>query len=518
MLIAPTPTPNETYEQYTIRAHRELIRQVPDPDERNIMVWSAWEHNRGLTPAQQRAADEFGDSERFIAKPNVCYFVEHETIDSRGEQVRFGLEDLVEIQRNCNKRASDRKAFAAIADNHTSPTDQSHAGDPPVLGVVGNYKLGMIGHEEPKWAIFADEYHRADKAEILRDKPRRSIELVTFHNTGERFIDPVAALGGRAPRLPMPSQYSVASYSADGALISRYMAGQEMFPGPSNTHIKSTDYFSEPETNESNMSDEDIQKIISAIGNMPEFVWVRDQMDSENGGAVNPDAMGGMDDVGGPGFGEEDIDFGDDDMFADENIERNSMYQAGGASGAGVVTPPNNSMYENPDKFSASYNASNGTNMKNFVTIEQYNALATSHKNVLKEMGVLASHVKESNRKEIDAHRQMRINQLCGEYPGIYDPQEECSRLLYSAGANLSNKKFDEEIQRMEALAARVSIQQNSIPRGETSTYRGDQGASIERNSAWYDKCQQIQVEAANRDEFLTWDELSRLTDEALKK
>ena len=374
------PKNNETHEDFVVRAHEKLMNSVPDADERNELVWSTWRNSRGLTDAEAACEKEFGSSDKFHVRPNVCYFVEHETVDGQGNDVTFGHRDLAEITQTNNKRISELKAFSAISDNHTHPDDHSHEGDPPVLGAVGCYKLGMVGDKEPKFAIFGDEYQYKSAADDLARKPRRSVELITFHTTGERYIDPVAALGGRAPRLAMPTQYSVEAYSSSGrpdivryrcetekytatcsncncdlsdckegdscpkcGETAKYSSDQDVipsdnamegitqssgerfsaaaagaagsagmaggasggaYPSGSNTRPKSTDYFASDQPAEDNenleqdnfemqdVNDETIAKLVNAIGNMPEFTWVREQMDAETGGAIEAEPAG----------------------------------------------------------------------------------------------------------------------------------------------------------------------------------------------------------------------------------
>jgi hypothetical protein len=68
-----------------------------------------------------------------------------------------------------------------------------------VLGWAGNYRLGLIGRKNPRWAIFQDEYHPPETAPLLDRKPQRSVELWNFPD-GRSYINPVAALSSEAPR------------------------------------------------------------------------------------------------------------------------------------------------------------------------------------------------------------------------------------------------------------------------------------------------------------------------------
>ena len=100
----------------------------------------------------------------------------------------------------------------------------------------------MMGRKNPRWGIFANEWQRADKAEQLRDRPNRSVEVLQLKANGRRYIDPIAALS-EAPRLPLPStaQYGVASDEAEAYTVERYDATPALnavFPGGNNTFGK----------------------------------------------------------------------------------------------------------------------------------------------------------------------------------------------------------------------------------------------------------------------------------------
>lgn len=697
------PKKDETHEDFVVRAHEKLMNSVPDCDERNSLVWDTWRAAKGLTDAESVCEKEFGGNEKFHVRPNVCYFVEHDTIDGSGNEVSFGKHDLAEITQTNNKRISELKAFSAISDNHTHPDDHSHEGDPPVLGAVGCYKLGMVGDKEPKFAIFGDEYQYKSAAEDLARKPRRSVELITFHTTGERYIDPVAALGGRAPRLAMPTQYSVEAYSSSGRPdIVRYrcetdkysatckkcncdlsdckegdpcpkcgdtekyevdsripspppprgsgkkrkqsvagkiadpppppkmsdgkkrkrsasgkipkppyheklglyrkkglgdneknvyaanseadvvasdnamegitestgqrfsaaaagaagtagMAGGAdggAYPSGSNTRPKSTDYFASDQQASDNenleqdipemqdVNDETIAKLVNAIGNMPEFTWVREKMEAENGGAIDAEPAGmDMETDIEAGLGEGDAVDGMDQLSGESELDQNAMF--GEASGGGIVTPPSEdvefddqadsemygagmapmstSQYEEEPQM---YSQRKGVSVSRYSALEsKHNALLQSHKKMQKTLGSVAAQMRKNEQEKIDMERTQLIDQVCSRYSAILDPAAEKSRLL---GESVSDDKFAQELEHLEGIGHRLeqaSVTRNSIPSGhQTSTYRGNAEHSIERNAAWFAKCNEIQLNAANNNKFHTWSELESLTDEALAK
>ncbi len=283
----PTPETTESFERYAIRAHRSLLASdLDDADERNELIERAWTQHNGETDAEREAKRHFSPRQ-FQIKKNVCVFAEHETEDERGQTRKYSVKDLAKIVRDCNHRIAERGAFPVIADGHT-PSDEGKP-QPDVLGYHGTYRLGMIGRKEPGWAIFADEYHLKDKAEILRRKPRRSVELWTIKKSGEQFFDPVAALGSEAPRLPLPIKFQ--TVHSNGAVVEKYSfeapaahyeAGLAGDAGGPTMH--STTYLSESDTDEGAelmMADEDLRQLIAAVAQTPEFVWIRQQMQQE---------------------------------------------------------------------------------------------------------------------------------------------------------------------------------------------------------------------------------------------
>jgi hypothetical protein len=231
----PVPRDDETLEQYTIRC--ASVAGELDPDDFNNGVWATWRHYRGPTE-EERLAERYFAPDKYQHVPGVCVFAEHKTTTASGEKRNYKLRDLARIVRGNNDRISDVGAFPALSDGHTSNPDDANPRDPKILGYAGNYRLGRIGRKNPRWAIFQDEYHRKDAADVLQQKPRRSVELWTF-NDGRAHFDPIAAIGAEAPRLPLPQRFTQFAYQ--GANVERYtcsgggygMAGMAFVPrGP----------------------------------------------------------------------------------------------------------------------------------------------------------------------------------------------------------------------------------------------------------------------------------------------
>jgi len=232
----PTPTPHESFDRYSIRAQRALFREIPDPFDRMGAVRRTWRQHRGPTPEEELADRKFSP-DRYQKQEDVCVFAEHETTDSQGQPRKYDLRKLARIVRYCNERALEHEAFAAIADRHTSNPGDPNPTEPRVMGYAGPYRLGLIGSRKPTWAIFTDEYRFPGEAEAFLQKNRRSVELWTDKRTGRMWFDPLTTCGADAPRLPLPSRYTVVRHA--GAELERYTAaaGAPATAGLGSTHV-----------------------------------------------------------------------------------------------------------------------------------------------------------------------------------------------------------------------------------------------------------------------------------------
>lgn len=230
----PIPEQNESLERYTVRCAK--FAKGVDPEEFNEAVWSMWGQYRGPTDAEKMAARKFSP-QRYELDKGICVFSEHETTTAKGEHRKYDLKELAKIVRGNNDRISDVGAFPAISDGHTSNPEDPTQREPPILGYAGNYRLGLIGHKKPRWAVFHDEYQKKEHVKTLREeKPRRSVELWTFKD-GRAHFDPIAAIGSEAPRLPLPQRFSQFSYQ--DATVEKYtFAGNYASPG-GNTFVQS---------------------------------------------------------------------------------------------------------------------------------------------------------------------------------------------------------------------------------------------------------------------------------------
>jgi len=231
----PIPEQNESLERYTVRCAK--FAKGVDPEEFNEAVWSMWGQYRGPTDAEKMAARKFSP-QRYELDKGICVFSEHETTTAKGEHRKYDLKELAKIVRGNNDRISDVGAFPAISDGHTSNPEDPNQREPPILGYAGNYRLGLIGHKKPRWAVFHDEYQKKEHVKTLREeKPRRSVELWTFKD-GRAHFDPIAAIGSEAPRLPLPQRFTQFAYQ--DATVEKYtFAGNYAAPAAGNTFVQS---------------------------------------------------------------------------------------------------------------------------------------------------------------------------------------------------------------------------------------------------------------------------------------
>jgi hypothetical protein len=277
----------------------------------------------------------------------------------------------------------------------------------------------MIGNVNPVFAIFGTESRRIDKTDELESLPRRSVELITIKRTGERYFDPIAALGADSPRIAMPAHYSV----GDSAKVYRYSmeAGLASMPGGSNTYVpgssgkKIDSYNSNPgET----MDDQMIAQIVQAILDTPQMKWVEKQMQAEEGAGAGGDA-GAMVPAEGGAFGETpatDAPGGDTLPMAPDSKKKDG-----------------------------------------------YAAKLAEHE---RAHDYLVRRVATLEQELADADRRNRITNLAKDNPFI-DAEEEFDRCLYSHGATMSDEQFKLHVEQIEKYANRVRpLIVDPVPRG----------------------------------------------------
>lgn len=224
MTPAIKPLPNETQPQFAVRYHSAMAGVMPDTLARNAAMFTAWDSARGDQDVLRRYAREQFPETQFREVRHVPVFEEHETAEGPDQTpVRYSRDDLVAIINRCNSRISDTNNFAPLSDGHTKPsgTHTEHQ-FPEVWGYSGPFYLGQTGRDKPRWAIFADEHHRLDRADDLKHKPFRSVEVWRAPEMADRFFSPIAALGSETPRLDMGMAAFYGRNELTGELVERY--------------------------------------------------------------------------------------------------------------------------------------------------------------------------------------------------------------------------------------------------------------------------------------------------------
>lgn len=500
---APQVEPQENCEEYCQRAHGLLLPLVPEPLRRNELIWAAWDQQRGY-PERYRAQHQFpGDQYRF--QPNVCHFAEH-TAATRDGEITHGIEELKTLCRNLNLRIRDVDAFPALIDRHTVDRPSSSDPEPQVLGYAGPFRLGMIGREEPRFAIFGDEHYKLEKLPEISRKPRRSVELIRFRSGGRSYFDPIACLGAESPRLPMPPAFysTQAQLLEENAELCRYSitapaASAASVAGGSNTYIPAEDNLRQTYAADSSpplevqlppenpaettmLAEDDVRQLIDAILSTPQMAFLTQLMQQQQGGGM-PTA-GGMPD-------------GEPSGATPATITPSSP----GPSAPPPASAPSASVPPATEKPAMSDSAPPPAREENYSShqerqymaqhrygqdrevIERYNVLATAHNELIRSHGTLKEQVAQLQRERSDAQRRERLQQLVSRYPGFVDLEEEIPVTLYSAGASMSDSDFEKHVMQIEKYAAKAAptpmVPRGDLPEGVSETTRERYAAEV---------------------------------------
>lgn len=275
------PHEGESQVDFVVRGNRELYRKVPDAIKRSRLILKYWRESGQDDDLGRIAAERFPDSE-FDTIHDSPVFEEHTTIGSDKKRRVYDRSALQTIVDACNDRIRDTGDFAVLSGGHTpdDPTSNSHR-TPEVLGYVGPFRLGMIGNQKPRWAIFADEHHHRSETAKLSRLQRRSAEVWLEDN----ILDPIAALGAEVPRLDTGMVRNCRL--PNGRVVTKYSAS---FPGGSNTSPQSFDTRQKYAAGDSpmdtpdsealmrNLSDADVQAIVAELLQSKPMQFVQSQM------------------------------------------------------------------------------------------------------------------------------------------------------------------------------------------------------------------------------------------------
>lgn len=508
-MTAPQPQSGESEYDFTVRAHRELMQAVPNWEERNRIVWDAWDAS--FASPEREAAEKHFPPEQYVKKESVCYFPEHETakVGPNGEPVvqRYDVQRLAKIAEENNGRIRERHAFPTLVDRHTMPpgTAARDPSPPRTLGAVGPFRIGMIGRDQPVFSLFADEYQRKDAQNDLKDRPGRSVEVLTLKANGRSYINPIAAIS-EAPRLPIPLQFSA---QTDGGVdVERYQMMSPAAPAaPSggNTFTKrfgadEPEQAQPPEMQESPtmaLSDEDVRQVVEAILNTPPMQWAIQQMNQGGESQMPEEGTGGLPGAGGaqppvaqPPAGPE---AGGPPPMEQENnalpavagmAARAAAPAALGAMSGGGKQQYGGHMKQHyggglPHRYSAN-EAEEGED----VETEQYQALMNSQHELISELADTRARLFGLERDKADAERRDQLRSLQAKHPHFVDFDEECSRCLYSADNEMSDDEFERHVEMLEQYAARSGAITPMIPGGDDVRFPHQAESETERYAA----------------------------------
>lgn len=467
-LTSPVPKPSESCEDFCIRAHKELMPSVPSASDRNQLVWNSWEMSRGSFGVERYRAQGKFSGYRVI--PNVCHFAEH-TTGTKSGPMQVGEQEISAVCRNMNRRINDVGLYPPLIDRHTTDNPSDHRRE--ILGYAGNYKIGMIGEGQlQRFAIFGDEFHKPEHLKQLNDKPRRSVELMRYKDSARNFFDPIACLGAESPRIEIPPAYYSVEHDESGVEVVRYSVASPVYAGSSNTFIASfgedkerLQASGEPNTEKKKVLDpNDLTQVVDAVKNalQPYLQYLDTQMQSNMGGGNNPDALS---------LGDSQPPVGQAPSATPPSPP------APVAPKADQPKPPEQYMHgQQPIRYENSEDEE--------VEKERYSALEKKYLEVIAECGQLKTRLGALETERTDAIRSHRLHELCSRFNGVVDFDEEASKVLYSAGADISDDEFEERLDMIERYASMAIPHQGTIPEGVSEDDGDDRPVSKERYSA----------------------------------
>lgn len=496
--------PDESFEHYTIRAHRELLDVIADPAERNAVVKHSWTMHRGA-PDEEQVAERTFPPERYELSRDHCVFAEHETVGRDGKPRKYDLSTLAKIVRQHNREIRDVGAFPSITSHHTPEPDDPNGKTPDVLGHAGPFRLGMIGAENPRWAIFCDEYRRADAKDAFDRNPFRSPEVWTFKD-GRRRFHPIALVGAENPRLQMPAKYTqtadIRTAIFEGVEVEKYtVPAVAAMPGGSNTFVPSpgrdkrpATYTSDETKPEGNMAADPqiVAQIMAALAETPEFKYLRQCMEKDM--AQQQPAPGqnpAQPPAPNPPAAEQPEDYADeDDTPVDPDLAD---------LGDLLTDPAPKPEGDDLEKHTMPKPGKHGDD----VSVEKYTQLQRSHTKLIQHTKRQSERLQALERKSTDAERRQVLQRLASDHPYFVDVDEEVKACLYSCGANMSDDQFTNHVATIEKYAARVETAP-VVPRGALPE-RYIQGEADKYEQRLSEEAIKVHGEALRQGKNLDW-------------
>lgn len=140
---------------------------------------------------------DFDNPNKWVTVAGVPLLDEHEMTGEDGQPIaQVDRRALEEIAHNNNRKVRETGDPATLILGHTS--DDPRAAEKPAQGFVVNYKVKPFKRNPDGqiiYAIHGDYKLRPNKAHLIEEYPRRSVEL-WWH---KKDIDPIAMLGGSSP-------------------------------------------------------------------------------------------------------------------------------------------------------------------------------------------------------------------------------------------------------------------------------------------------------------------------------
>ncbi len=311
------PMLGERQDRFVERAERALRTKIVDRNSRMSSILQAWSESGEEAALQQRTRESLAASidcpvneldQHFITRPNRPIFDEHSAVDARGRVQRYDRAALVAIVGKLNGRIMDTGDLSALSAGHTPDPDQQAMGMPmpECVGYAGPFRLGLIGNDAPRWAIFSDEHIFRDDWPQVRKMSRRSVEITMDPQMSERILDPIAVLGAEAPR----RDTGIGRFSRGRLDAARYVNSPRTkysvgaMPGGMNTfspaigddepsrNSRASTQETDPMTMDQATIDEIVSSVLQGITATPQWAYLTDQMGTANNPVPEDDDLG----------------------------------------------------------------------------------------------------------------------------------------------------------------------------------------------------------------------------------
>ncbi len=235
----------------------------------------------GIAPQERFPASDF------VHVPQVLVFREHRTRTAKGRELKFGPSELLAVTNRCNERIRTSGDYAGVTIGHNPTREEKQQGavSPPLIGFAGPFRCQPIPGSRPeRWGIFVDLWIFHEDAHLLKRHPRRSAELWLENRYEDMYLDPIACLGGEAPRLDLGLTYSREAFA--GGEVEIYAAAA--MPGAESVFVPSEDVRKYEASNAMQLDPDSISQIVAAVMETPVMKWAQSKMAAEGGGGATP--------------------------------------------------------------------------------------------------------------------------------------------------------------------------------------------------------------------------------------